>query len=362
MKSKSDPIDRVHNEIRTMSPYRVAPQSVRVKLDAMESPYGFDTDELSSWHEALSDVSVNRYPDPSGELLKHDIRRVFEIPDRYSITLGNGSDELLQIIQLAVAGHQRLVMAPQPTFVMYELMARYMRAKFIGVDLNENFELASGDWLSKVERHQPDCVFFAYPNNPTGNLFDTDVIEQTAQISTGLVVVDEAYHEYSNKSLIHAMADYDNLVVVRTLSKSGLAGLRIGYLVSHQKWAGEFEKLRMPYNVGVLNQAAARYALGRWDEFNRGDRIIAERERVFAQLDLIEDVCAYRSATNFLTVRFGKQNASAVFESMKEQGVLVKNLHGSHRVVSNCLRITISCADENNEMLDALRRSLSQEV
>jgi len=361
MSRKPDTTERVHKQIRAMSAYRVAPQSVRIKLDAMESPYGFDTDELSAWHvEALGDVSVNRYPDPSAQALKRRIRQVFEIPDCYELTLGNGSDELLQIIQLAVGGERRCIMAPQPSFVMYEMIARYTRAKFISVDLDENFELKADSWLSQVERHQPDCVFFAYPNNPTGNLFDPQIIEQTARISPGLVAVDEAYHEYSGKSMMHAMANHENLVIVRTLSKSGLAGLRIGYLISHPQWASEFEKLRMPYNVGVLNQQAAQYALDRWDEFNRGDQIIAERQRLFEILNHLAGVRVHDSAANFLTVRFCDMAAEKIFESLKAQGVLVKNLHGSHRVLSNCLRITVSTTEENNEMYDALVHSLSK--
>ena len=348
----------VHPQIRELTAYRVQPNDCEIKLDAMESPYGFGESLLDRWHQQLERVEVNRYPDASGEALKKGLRGVFEISDNFEVTLGNGSDELLQLIQLAVGGYGRCIMAPQPSFAMYEIIARYTRGNFIGVDLDEHFQLPEDEWLSSVERSRPDCVFFAYPNNPTGNLFPPDVIEETARLTDGLVVVDEAYHAYSSESMMSAMNDHENLVIVRTLSKSGLAGLRVGYLVSHPSWGREFEKLRLPYNIGSLHQETAVFALNHWDEIQMSERIIAERSRVSSVLEKEERLRVYPSDTNFITTKVKQGRASELFEALKSDGVLIKNLHGVHPVLSNCLRITISTKRENDLMCNALIRNL----
>ena len=348
----------VHPQIRELTAYRVQPNDCEIKLDAMESPYGFGESLLDHWHQQLERVEVNRYPDASGEALKKGLRGVFEIPDNFEVTLGNGSDELLQLIQLAVGGYGRCIMAPQPSFAMYEIIAQYTRGNFIGVDLDEHFQLPEDEWLSSVERSKPDCVFFAYPNNPTGNLFPPDVIEETARLTDGLVVVDEAYHAYSSESMMSAMNDHENLVIVRTLSKSGLAGLRVGYLVSHPAWGHEFEKLRLPYNIGCLHQETAVFALNHWDEIQMSERIIAERSRVSSVLAKDERIKVYPSDTNFITVRVKQGRASELFEALKSDGVLIKILDGTHPILSNCLRITIGTMAENDLMCNTLIRNI----
>ncbi len=347
-------IELVHPQIRELNAYRVQLNVCEIKLDAMESPYGISESLLELWHEQLDCVEVNRYPDASGEALKEGLRRVFEIPDTFDVTLGNGSDELLQLIQLAVGGYGRCIMAPQPSFTMYEIIARYTRGKFIGVDLDENFQLPEDEWLSSVERSRPDCVFFSYPNNPTGNLFPPDVIEETTCLTDGLVVIDEAYHAYSSESMMSAMNDHENLAVVRTLSKSGLAGLRVGYLVSHPAWGHEFEKLRLPYNIGSLHQETAVFALNHWDEIQMSEHIIAERSRVSSILEKEERLRVYPSDTNFITIKVKQGRASELFEALKSNGILIKNLDGTHPILSNCLRITIGTMAENDVMCNAL--------
>ena len=348
----------VHPQIRELNAYRVQPNDCEIKLDAMESPYGISESLLELWHQQLERVDVNRYPDASAKALKKGLRGVFEIPDNFDVTLGNGSDELLQLIQLAVGGHGRCIMAPQPSFVMYEIIARYTRGNFIGVDLDEHFQLPEDEWLSSVESSRPDCVFFSYPNNPTGNLFPPDVIEETARLTDGLVVVDEAYHAYSSESMMSAMNNHENLVIVRTLSKSGLAGLRVGYLVSHPSWGHEFEKLRLPYNIGSLHQETAVFALNHWDEIQMSEHIITERSRVSSVLKKDDRIKVYPSDTNFITVRVKQGRASELFEALKSDGILIKILDGAHRILSNCLRITIGTMAENDLMCNSLIRNL----
>jgi len=301
----------IHPSINKLEAYQTVPFFGPVKLDAMESPYGIPSALQADFKAALSQVDVNRYPDPGAAELKDRLRSVFRVPARYAMTLGNGSDELLQLIQLAVGGYGRTIMAPQPSFAMYEIIAHYTRAEYIGVDLDGRFQLSESDWLKALEEHQPACVFFAYPNNPTGHFFDDQLIEQTASASNTLVVADEAYFAYSRRSMLAAMDRHENMVVVRTLSKSGLAGLRLGYMISHPAWGEQLEKLRMPYNVGALNQAAASFALEHWDEFCRATQVVIdERQRLSIALKALEGPKVYATETNLILVQGMKSGAA----------------------------------------------------
>lgn len=355
-------MDLVHQQIQELKAYQTVPFMGPVKLDAMESPYGIPAALRSELLAVLGGVDVNRYPDPNAAELKSRLRKVFDLPSEYTVTLGNGSDELLQMIQLAVGGVGRTIMAPQPSFSMYEIIARYTRGNYRGVDLDERFQIPAQQWLDTVQEHDPACIFFAYPNNPTGIFFDSQLIEQTARESAALIVVDEAYFAYSGRSMLSAMARHDNIVVVRTLSKSGLAGLRLGYLISHADWGSQFEKLRMPYNVGVLNQACAIFALDHWQAVCRGiERVMNERQRLDKALKSINGLDVYDTDTNFIMVRVTTKGANAVFEDLKTQGVLVRNLAGMHPMLADHLRISVGSPQENDILLAALTQILSSE-
>ena len=349
----------VHPQIRSLSAYRVVPFSGKVKLDAMESPYGFSESLKAKWLDHIANAEINRYPDPAAGELKRKLREVFEIPDNVELTLGNGSDELLQLLQMVVAGYGRTVMAPQPSFAMYEIITQYTRGNFVGVDLDDNFQLCEESWLSAVERIRPACIFIAYPNNPTGNFFSENLIENTVRLSDGLVVVDEAYHAYSGQSMMSALQRFENLVVVRTLSKSGFAGLRVGYMMSHPAWANEFEKVRFPYNIGILAQESAVFALNNWEEICQStESVIRLRGQMISQLQKQGGIEVYPTQTNFITIRVKDKSAVRIFESLQQGGILIKNLHGYHPLLSNCLRLTVGTDEENTQLLDALSRDL----
>lgn len=352
--------ESVHKRIRELSGYKTVPFTGSIKLDAMESPYGMVDGLQDDLRDILARVDVNRYPDPGATELKQRLRERFEISEQFDITLGNGSDELLLLIQLAVGGFGRTVVAPQPSFSLYELVARYTRADFVGVDLDQRFQLPEQDWLNAIRKHNPSCVFFSYPNNPTGNFFDPSLIESTARMTRGLVVADEAYYAYSGQSMLSSMQHCSNLVVVRTLSKSGLAGLRIGYMIGHPAWVEQLEKLRLPYNIGVLNQASAVFALDNWEKFSVGtQQVLQERKRVSDALKRIGGLEVYDSATNFILIRVIGKSADDVFDSLKDQGILIRRLTGWHPLIENCLRISIGTPDENSELLEKLQQILS---
>ncbi len=347
--------DVVHREILALDAYRVADSAGMVKLDAMESPYGLDESLRQSWLETLSAVQINRYPDADGRQVTERLRKVFGIPDSLEILLGNGSDELLQLIQIATAGSGRTVMSPMPSFSMYEIIARYTRGRFASVTLDDNFELDPDAWFDALRREQPDCVFFAYPNNPTGTLFDPSVIERTAQLISGAVVVDEAYYAYAQRSLMDLAQRQGNVLIVRTLSKSGLAGLRLGYLVGDRSWIRELNKVRMPYNVNVLTGVSVAFALDRWDAFDaHAEQIRSQRSALARMLESIGGLRVYPSHANFITFRTETHTADELHMALKSSGILIKNLHGSHPQLNNCLRVTVSTETENQQFAQAL--------
>jgi histidinol-phosphate aminotransferase len=348
----------VRDEIRALSAYHVSPADGLTKLDAMENPYRLPAELAIAMGERLSRVAVNRYPDPAAPLLKQKLREAMDIPDTLDIVLGNGSDEILQIISLALAKPGAVALAPEPSFVMYRLGALAARMRYVGVALRPDFTLDERALGAAIARERPALTWIAYPNNPTGNLFPREAILGVVAASPGLVVVDEAYYAFSGgATLLPELGRHPNLVLVRTVSKLGLAGLRLGLAIGQRAWIAEFEKLRMPYNVNSLTMAAAEMLLGHREVFARQTAaIVAERERLERALDAIAGVERFPTAANFILVRV--PDAPKAFGLLRQRGILVRTLHGSHPLLAHCLRLTVGTPDENARMLDALASNL----
>ena len=349
---------RLRSEIRELSAYSVPDSDGLIKLDAMENPYPWPQDMKQAWLQELLDVAINRYPDPDASGLKRCIRKNFHIPEELDLLLGNGSDELIQIVQTCMAGRDRVVVAPSPSFVMYEMCAAFVGARFVGVPLSDDFELDEASMLQVIERHDPAIVFLAYPNNPTGNLFNRQSLEKIINRCRGLVVIDEAYHAFARDSFVGDIEKYDNLVVLRTLSKLGLAGLRLGYLIGSPAWLHEFDKARMPYNINILTQATVEFAVDRLAVFEtQAAQIVEERERLFDWLAETPGIVPYRSQANFILFRCDNVPASRLFDHLVNQGILVKRFGERDSRLSRCLRVTIGTAEENDKFragLDAV--------
>jgi histidinol-phosphate aminotransferase len=343
----------IRPEIRALSAYAVARADGRIKLDAMENPYPLPQQVRAKIAAAIAEVPVNRYPDGGADAVKSAVRRAFGIPEALGLVLGNGSDELIQIITSAVAKPGAAILAPEPSFVMYRLNALYAGARFVGVPLLPDFGLDAAAMLAAIERERPALIFLAYPNNPTGNLFATAGIEAILRAAPGMVVVDEAYHAFAAASFLPRLAEFPNLVVLRTVSKIGMAGLRLGYAVAAPEWTAELDKLRQPYNLNALTQAAAPILLAeRALLAEQAARIMVERSRVFAALGSLPGVVAFRTETNFVLVRV--PDAPRWFDRLLDAGILVKNLHGWHPSLAHCLRITVGTPGENDALLAAL--------
>lgn len=351
--------DLIRPDIRALQAYHVPHSTGLIKLDAMENPYGWPEDVKPAWLEALRAVALNRYPDPGAAALKQRLRSGLQVPDGAALLLGNGSDELIQMILLALARPGSAAMAPVPTFVMYELLAAVAGMRFIGVPLKDDFSLDLSAMRAAAARHRPAVIFLAYPNNPTGNLFSASDVEQIIESAPGLVVLDEAYYAFAQSSFIDRLARYDHLLVMRTLSKQGLAGLRLGVLVGAPVWLAELDKVRLPYNIGSLTQASAAFALDHASTFDeQARRIRADRDALFQALARMPEIEAWPSRANFILFRVRTRPATEVYRALHGAGVLVKNLDSAGGPLAGCLRVTVGTAAENRAFLDALAAAL----
>lgn len=346
-------------ELLALRAYHVPPATGMIKLDAMENPYPLPEALRAEIAQQVAGAALNRYPDAAASELKQAIRRVTALPSGLDILLGNGSDEIIQLLALAVAKPGATLLSVEPSFVMYKMIAAFAGLNYVGVPLSDDFELDLPAMLAAIEQHQPALIFLAYPNNPTGNLFDAAAVTAIIQAAPGLVVVDEAYYAFAADSFLPQLPSHPNLLVMRTFSKLGMAGLRLGFLAGSTAWLGELEKLRLPYNIGVLPQQVATTLLQHHDLLlAQAAQIRRDRLWLYERLVGTVDVRAWRSEANFILFRVA--SASAVFEQLKARGILIKNLHGSHPALADCLRVTVGTAEQNEQFVRALQDSLHQ--
>ncbi|MCW5625952.1 MAG: histidinol-phosphate transaminase [Burkholderiales bacterium] len=347
-------------EILALSAYHVADARGLIKLDAMENPYGLPPELRAEVARIAADAALNRYPDPQAKGLKRRLRIAMGVPAAADVMIGNGSDEIIQILTLAVARPGAVILGVEPSFVMFRMLATFAGARFVGVPLASDFSLDAEALLAAIAEHRPALIFLAYPNNPTGNLFDPAVIRRVIEAAPGIVVVDEAYHAFAERSFLPALEQYPNLLVMRTLSKLGLAGLRLGFLVGAPDWIGQLDKVRLPYNINVLSQCVAETVLAHGDALDRQTALLRdERALLAAALAAVPGVEVFPSAANFLLFRVAQ--ASIVFEALRARGVLIKRLDGAHPLLADCLRVTVGAPEENAAFLGALRAALGLE-
>ncbi len=346
----------VRPEIRDLAAYHVQPSAGLIKLDAMENPYTWPAGQREEWVELLRRTDLNRYPDPAASALRARLADAMAVPAGMRLLLGNGSDELIQMIAMSLSGPSRCVLSVEPGFVMYRLIATFCGMHYVGVPLAAaDFSLDLPALLQAMEAHEPAVVFLAYPNNPTANLFDATAVEEVIRAAPGLVVVDEAYAPFTDASFMPRLGEFDNLVVMRTVSKMGLAGLRLGLLAGPPAWLDEFDKVRLPYNINVLTQASAEFALGHRAVFDEQTRAIrAERTRLAKALRGLEGVEVFPSEANFLLLRTPPGRAGPWFDGLRARGVLIKNLDGAHPLLADCLRPTVGTPQENDALIAAL--------
>ncbi len=329
-------------------------------LDAMENPYQLPESVRRKWVECLFEQELNRYPDSNTQALSVALRNFWQVPEALQLLPGNGSDELIQLVHLALGSPGGKVMAPEPGFGIYPITARAVGLEFIGVPLQaEDFALDVEALLQSIRRHEPAVVWLANPNNPTGHCYDPAAILRLARAVPGIIVVDEAYLPYSQQGLLEVCLEYEHLLVLRTLSKLGLAGLRIGALIGQPAWLQQFNKLRLPYNISTLNQVSATFMLAHAEHLNlQVQRVCAARETLYQQLSGLPQVRVWPSAANFFLLRV--PDAKQLQQGLEQRNILIRNLHDSHPLLHQCIRVTVGTPAENQQLVAALQELLAQ--
>ena len=352
----------VRPEVQALHAYHVPPSARMVKLDAMENPYDWPAPLRQAWLDKLAELSLNRYPDPGATELHKTLHQHLGLAAETGLLFGNGSDEIIQLLIMAVNKPGAKVMSMAPTFVMYDMIARFLGADYVSVPLDANFQLDVDAFIDAMTQQQPALVFIAYPNNPTGNAVSRQDLIRIIEAAPGLVVVDEAYHAFAADSFILDTVHYPHVLVMRTFSKVGLAGLRLGYLVGPKVWIEQVDKLRLPYNINTMTQASALVALSHWSVLaEQAQQICDDRTQLSQALATLPGVTVYPTAANFIVIRCHETGPSAtqVFEGLKAAGILIKNLSGQGGVLADCLRITVGSSAENNQLVAALRLLLN---
>lgn len=356
----------IRPDVQALHAYPVQDAKGFIKLDAMENPFLLPPELQDALAQRIAKTALNRYPVPSYAALKTSLSTHFGVPEGFELSLGNGSDELISMISIACAKPGAKVLAPMPGFVMYELSAKLAHMEFVGVPLNPDFTLDRAAMLAAIVEHRPAMIYLAYPNNPTGGLYDVADMEAILHAvgDTGIVIVDEAYQPFAQVSMMARLPEFSNMVVMRTVSKLGLAGVRLGYMSCAPALLQEFEKVRPPYNINVLTEAAVLCLLEHAEVFEQqAAQLRANRRELAIQLSALSGVEVFPSSTNFLLIRvnhpdkkddFGDQ----VFIKLREQKILVKNVGRMHYLLKNCLRVNVSTLEENAALLKALQCGL----
>jgi histidinol-phosphate aminotransferase len=353
-------LKHIRQDVQSMHAYAIQNSTGMVKLDAMENPFSLPPALQQQLGERLGALALNRYPGDRINVLRSKLAQYAQMPEGFDIMLGNGSDELITLIAMACDVPGASMVAPLPGFVMYAMSAQLQGVQFHGVPLTADFELDEAAMLAAIATHKPAVVYLAYPNNPTGTLWNAEVIERIVVAQGqqgGLVVMDEAYQPFASQTYMDRVARHGHVLLMRTLSKFGLAGVRLGYMVGPKALIAEIDKVRPPYNISVLNCECALFALEHADVFaEQAVQIRQEREKLSQALSALPGVHVYPSQANMLLVRM--PDATKCFEGMKTKGILVKNVSKMHSLLHNCLRLTVGTPAENAQMLAALKESL----
>lgn len=340
-------------EVLALRAYEVEQPEQMIKLDANENPYPPPPGVMAQIADGIGGLALNRYPDPAAVGLRRLIARRTGWPIE-GILLGNGSDELIALLLAACGGDGAKLLLPTPTFSMYRHLGLCFGWGVEEVPLSTWFDIEAEALCERAKRCRPRLTIFAYPNNPTGNCFTRETMERLLATLPGLVVVDEAYHDFAGQTFLPRLPALRNLIVLRTLSKIGLAALRVGILLASPGLVRELNKVRLPYNVSCFSQLAAEIVLRDPGYIEEQVRVLLEeRRRLFEGLRRCKGVVPYPSDANFILFRT-RQPSPEVFEALRGRGVLVRDLGGQPGLLHNCLRVTVGRPEENQAFLDAL--------
>lgn len=338
-----------------MQAYHVADSSGLIKLDAMENPYTFPAALKEQWLAELKQVELNRYPNPQASELKKKFQQAFSLSSKLELMFGNGSDELIQLLVMAIAKPSASILTVTPSFSMYKLIAEYVGVNVVEVPLQQDSFALQMDLLEKaIQEHQPAVIFLACPNNPTGTLWPKDQLEEIIKQATGLVVIDEAYSPFAAYSMMSLVERYPHALMMRTVSKMGLAGLRLGWMLGDGQWMDELNKMRLPYNINALTQASAAFALQNITVFDQQAKQICQQREVLSNaLQAIENIKVFPSEANFILFKVLSGTADSVYQYLLDNKIIIKNV-SNNDLLENCLRVTVGTEYENQAFIKAL--------
>jgi len=346
--------DLIRSDVAELKPYIVHDVPHSMKMDANENPYEMPDNIRDEISQEIQRHHFNRYPDPSASELRNALASQLGVNPNQMV-IGNGSDELISYLISVFGGDGAGVIFPTPTFSIYGIFAKVWGTKTMGIPLSEDFALKQDEIISGMDSFKKSIVFISYPNNPTANCFSEqsirDIIEHD---SPSIIVLDEAYSEFSGKTLLPLLTEYENLVILRTFSKAfGLAGLRIGYMIASEKIAEQIMKVKMVYNINSLSQKIALILLKHKDQMSGYIRqILLERERLIGGIDRIDGITRFHSDANFILFRT-KNDAESLFANLLDNGILIRNLN-ENGLLKNCLRVTVGKPEENDAFLTTL--------
>jgi len=347
----------IREEMLKQPGYRADVTTCRIKMDANESPFTIPLALKEKLFEEMKKCHLNRYPEPGALHIRKRFAGYYGVHEDMMM-VGNGSDELIQILCTTLLTSSSVVIAPVPTFVMYRIIALNSAHMVSEIPLNPSFDLDADKMLEQIAAQSPVLIFLSYPNSPTGNCFSERIVESIIEASPGIVVIDEAYGSFSGKTLVPLLKKYDNLVILKTLSKVGLAAMRIGFLIGSSPLVYELDKVRLPYNVNSLSQASAGFYLDHIDLFSSQTQEVMERRtELFDALKRINGIHPYPSDANFIFFSCDF-DTDRVYSDLVQEGILIKNLN-SPGVLKNCMRVTVGTRNENEEFLNALKKVIS---
>ena len=349
--------DFLRDDIDLLKEYKIVDSKNMIKLDAMENPFDLDLNfEINGLPSGSS--NLNRYPDADCINLRKKLRSKHKLENKFDIIIGNGSDELIQLICLTFLKKENVIMSPSPSFSMYQKISKVLGLKFKEVPLRKDFSLDVNLILEKMNEFNPAIIFLAYPNNPTGNLWSKKDIMEIIKQSNGIVVIDEAYGAFSGESFISEIGRFENLVIMKTLSKIGFAGIRLGYLLGENSLISNINKLRLPFNINSVSQKISEISIDNSEHLDSQiNEIIEQKDILISKMQEIDKIETYSSKTNFVLFKILDGSADDIFNSLVSSNILIKNMSDSAGL-ENCLRVTVGSRKENNLFIQSLKKSL----
>ena len=351
----------IREEVLSHKAYPVDNNVYPIRLDANEGPLPVPDDLRNELLSRLSGVSLNRYPQAGSPDLVRRFAGRFGVGED-CVMIGNGSDELIQILSIAVARPGAEMVIPTPTFAMFTITPANAGLKIIEIPLDDDFDLDLAKMGERITLHPPVLTFLASPNNPTGNCFTAERMVSVIEQSLGLVVVDEAYFNFSSSgtTLLPLAGRYDNLIILRTLSKVGFAAARIGILVGSPELIRELHKVRLPYNFNALSQAVAGFYLDHEETFlKQAENVRLWRDELYSSMLTINGVHPRRSDANFIFFSCDF-DSDRIYTMLSERGILIKNFNRPGRL-RNFMRVTVGTPEENEIFIKGLEEVIDKQ-